>query len=75
MLEKYELPIGLKNNSYEKQGGKNILNEFNPLFDIELYKHVFSKILTIHDKNDKNKSQKNKRSKKQKNKTSKFIIL
>ena len=75
MLEKYELPIGLKNNSYEKQGGKNRLNEFNALFDIQLYKHVFSKNLTIHDKNDKKKSQKNKRSKKQKNKTSKFIVL
>ena len=46
MLEKYELPIGLKNNSYEKQGGKNRLNEFNALFDIQLYKHVFSKNLT-----------------------------
>ena len=68
MLEKYELPIGLKNNTYEKQGGKHILNEFNALFDIQLYKHVFLKNLTIQDINDKNKSKsiKNKKSKKKK---------
>ena len=75
MLEKYELPIGLKNNSYEKQGGKNRLNEFNALFDMQLYKHVFLKNLNLQTMNHKNKSQKNKKSKKQKNKTSKFIIL
>ena len=49
-------PIGLKNNSYEKQGGKNILNEFNALFDMQLYKHVFLKNLNLQTMNHKNKS-------------------
>ena len=80
MLDKYSLPIGLRNNKQEVNSVKHHLNEFNYLFDQQAYKHSFLEKLVlsnIHvDKDNKRNTRKNlNQSKNKKNKTAKGIII
>lgn len=80
MLDKYSLPIGLRNNKQEVNSVKHHLNEFNHLFDQQAYKHSFLEKLVLSnvdiDKNNKRNTRKNiNQSKNKKNKTAKGIII
>ena len=62
MLDKYSLPIGLRNTT-RSNSVKHHLNEFNYLFDQQAYKHSFLEKLVlsnIHvDKDNKRNTRKN----------------